>query len=145
MHLDIIFGILLTLNRQQKVTAKYLASKYCISIRTVYRYLSILDSNNIPIIAKKGRNGGIFLSNKVQLNSLFFTVPEKVALLNLTHQIQNATIQQSLQTKLLNMWTNAYLYGFIYIYYYFLIPKLPLFKIELSNTYVLLFKFSLFK
>lgn len=103
MHIDIIFGILLTLNRQQKVTAKYLANKYDISVRSVYRYLSILDSNNIPIITKRGKNGGIYLNNCVKLNNLFFTASEKVALLNLTHNIQNPTIKQSVQTKLLNM------------------------------------------
>lgn len=104
MHLDIIFGILLTLNRQQKVTAKYLADKYEISTRTVYRYLSILDSNNIPITTKKGKNGGIILNNCVKLNNLFFTAPEKVTLLNLTYSITNEKIKQSVQTKLLNLW-----------------------------------------
>ena len=109
MHLDIIFGILLTLNRKRQVTAKELADKYEISIRTVYRYLSILDSNNIPITTKRGKNGGIFLNNNVKLNNLFFTAAEKVALLNMTHTITSPSIRQSLQTKLLNMWPNFYL------------------------------------
>ena len=103
MHIDIIFGILLTLNRQQKVTAQYLANKYDISLRTVYRYLSVLDSNNIPIVSKRGKNGGIYLNNCVMLNNLFFTAAEKVALLNMTHTIQSQTLRSSIQTKLLNM------------------------------------------
>ena len=73
MHIDIIFGILLTLNRKKQVTAKYLSQKYDVSVRTIYRYISILDSNNIPITTKKGKNGGIILNNCVQLNNLFFT------------------------------------------------------------------------
>lgn len=104
MHLDIIFGILLTLNRQQHCTAKYLADKFEISTRTVYRYLSILDSNNIPITTKRGKNGGIILNNCVKMNNLFFTAAEKVALLNMTHTIQSLNLRKSIQTKLLNMW-----------------------------------------
>ena len=87
MHIDIIFGILLTLNRKGNITARELANKYEISIRTVYRYLSILDSNNVPITTKRGKNGGIFLNNNVKLNNLFFTAAEKTALLNMTHTI----------------------------------------------------------
>ena len=101
MHIDILFGILLTLVRNKQVTAKYLASKYEISERTVYRYLTILDCNNIPITTKRGRNGGVILNNNVQLNNLFFTASEKVALLNLTHQIESNSLRSSIQTKLL--------------------------------------------
>lgn len=104
MHLDIMFGILLTLNRQKHCTAKYLASKYEISVRTVYRYLSILDSNSIPITTKRGKNGGIILNNCVKMNNLFFTAAEKVALLNMTHTIESMNLRKSIQTKLLNMW-----------------------------------------
>ncbi|MBR2468303.1 MAG: HTH domain-containing protein [Clostridia bacterium] len=103
MKIDIIFGILLTLIRNKKVTAKYLANKYDISLRTVYRYLSVLDSNNIPITSKPGKNGGIYLNNCVMLNNLFFTAAEKVALLNMTHTIQSNSLRTSIQTKLLSM------------------------------------------
>jgi len=103
MHIDIIFGILLTLNRRRQVTAKYLANEYDVSVRTIYRYISILDSNSIPITTKKGKNGGIILNNCVQLNNLFFTAAEKVALLNMTHTITSMSLRNSIQTKLLNM------------------------------------------
>lgn len=101
MHIDIMFGILLTLIRHKQTTAKYLASKFDISIRTVYRYLTVLDSNNVPITAKRGKNGGIMLNNAVPLNSVYFSASEKVALLNLTHKIENNSIKTSIQTKLL--------------------------------------------
>ena len=103
MHIDIIFGILLTLNRRRQVTAKYLANKYDVSVRTIYRYISILDSNSIPITTKKGKNGGIILNNCVQLNNIFFTATEKVALLKMTHTITSMSLRNSIQTKLLNM------------------------------------------
>jgi predicted DNA-binding transcriptional regulator YafY len=103
MHIDILFGILLTLVRHKQVTAKYLANKYDVSIRTIYRYLTVLDSNNIPIQTKRGKNGGVILNNCIGLNNLFFTASEKVALLNLTHQIDSVSIRTSLQTKLISL------------------------------------------
>ena len=103
MHIDIIFGILLTLNRKKQVTAKYLSQKYDVSVRTIYRYISILDSNNIPITTKTGKNGGIILNNCVQLNNLCFTAAEKVALLNMSFTITSESLRNSIQTKLLNM------------------------------------------
>lgn len=101
MHIDIMFGILLTLIRHKQTTAKYLANKFEVSERTIYRYLTVLDSNNIPITTKRGKCGGIRLNNAIPLNSVFFSASEKVALLSLTHQIENAAIKVSVQTKLL--------------------------------------------
>ena len=101
MHIDIMFGILLTLSRHKQTTAKFLANKFEVSERTIYRYLTVLDSNNIPITTKRGKNGGIFLNNSVPLNTIYFTASEKVALLNLTHNIDSATLRVNIQTKLL--------------------------------------------
>lgn len=103
MKIDILFGILLTLNNKEIVTAKYLAQKYEISTRSIYRYISVLDSQNIPIITKSGRNGGIQLMNKIKLNSIFLTTPEKITLLNLTHHITNLKMRDSIQTKLFSI------------------------------------------
>lgn len=101
MKIDVMFGILLTILNKKHVTAKFLSSKFEISTRTVYRYVSIICSNNIPITTKSGRFGGIEIINAVSLNNVYFTASEKVALLNLTHKIDNDSIRLSVQTKLL--------------------------------------------
>lgn len=101
MKVDIIFGILLTILNKKNVTASYLASKYDISIRTVYRYVSILETNNIPITTKSGRGGGISISYLVNLQSTYFTPIERLTLLELTQNLANKEIKISIQTKLL--------------------------------------------
>ncbi len=100
MKVDIIFGILLTLLNKDKVTASYLANKFEISVRSVYRYLSILDTNNIPLSTKSGKGGGIYLINKISMQNLFFNNLEKETLLELSQNISDPKLKISIQTKL---------------------------------------------
>lgn len=103
MKTDIIIGIILTLLNQGKTRAKDLASKYNISIRSVYRYLSILDTCQIPIMTHIGRNGGIEILNTFKLNSMFFTLQEKMTLIDSTRYVEDKTLQKNIQTKLLSI------------------------------------------
>jgi len=103
MRTDIIFGILITLLNKNTVTCKYLSEKYEISTRTVLRYLTILDGNNIPIKTKSGRNGGITINNKLSILTIYFTEEEKYELLQLSQQISNKNLKINIQTKLLSL------------------------------------------
>lgn len=101
MKIDILFGILLTILNKKIVTSQYLSHKYEISVRTVYRYVNILVSNNIPIVTKTGPGGGISINNTINLQNLFFTIEEKLTLLQLTQFIDNPKLKLNIQTKLL--------------------------------------------
>ncbi len=68
---DILFELLL----KRKVTAGYLAEKHEISIRTVYRYVDTL-STSVPVYVKRGRNGGIYISDSYKLPMGFMTESE---------------------------------------------------------------------
>ncbi len=103
MRTDVLFGILLTLLNKPNVTAQYLATKFEVSVRTVYRYLSILDSSNIPLLTKSGRGGGITLCNTIPLQKTFFTKEEILCLLNLSQTIENQQTKIAIQTKLLSI------------------------------------------
>jgi predicted DNA-binding transcriptional regulator YafY len=69
--LDIFFELL----AKRKITASYLAQKYELSVRTVYRYVDIL-SMTVPIYVKQGRNGGICISDSYKLPVGFMTKEE---------------------------------------------------------------------
>ena len=101
MKMDIIIGMLLTLLHQGRTKAKELASKYNISIRTVYRYMSILDTCEVPIISYTGKNGGIEILNTFELNKMFLTTQEKMSLIDASRIIEDKNIQKNIQTKLL--------------------------------------------
>lgn len=75
MKFSILLDILMDVLQQRKVTAQALAEKHEISTRSVYRYVDEL-SLSIPIYIKRGRDGGIFLSDHYKLPVGFFTKEE---------------------------------------------------------------------
>lgn len=60
---DVIIDILRSLLKRQRITVEQLALKNDVSKRTIYRYLDELCVCGIPIVYKRGRNGGIELMN----------------------------------------------------------------------------------
>lgn len=66
MKLDRLIYILLSLEKEKKITAKRLADELETSIRTIYRDIDTLCSAGIPICTETGQNGGISLMEGYQ-------------------------------------------------------------------------------
>ena len=81
MNTEILLDMLFEFLSKRKVTAGYLAEKYGVSERTVYRYVEAL-SNKIPLVVKRGRNGGICLSDSYRLPVGFMSADEYTAILD---------------------------------------------------------------
>ncbi|GAB6110058.1 helix-turn-helix transcriptional regulator [Fusibacter bizertensis] len=79
---DNMLAILWMLNSGDKLTAKQIAEKLEINIRTVYRYIDALSTSGVPIIADAGHNGGYYLQNNYIRAPLLFDIEEKKALLH---------------------------------------------------------------
>lgn len=75
MKFAITISILFELLSKRHVTAAYLAEKYGISQRTVYRYVELL-STAAPIHIKRGRSGGICIPDNYKLPTNFLTKEE---------------------------------------------------------------------
>ena len=75
MKFSILLSILFDLLSKRKLTATYLAEKHDLSPRTVYRYVEILSSC-VPVYVKRGRNGGIYISDCYKLPLNFMTETE---------------------------------------------------------------------
>ena len=75
MKYSVILDILIELLSKRQLTASYLAEKYDLSPRTIYRYVEIV-ANAVPLQIKRGRNGGICLSDSYLLPAGFFTKEE---------------------------------------------------------------------
>lgn len=61
MKLYRLIGIILILESEGNITAKELANRFEVSIRTIYRDLDILSQAAIPIVTESGPGGGISL------------------------------------------------------------------------------------
>jgi predicted DNA-binding transcriptional regulator YafY len=79
---DNMLAILWMLNSGAKITAKQIAEKLEINIRTVYRYIDSLCASGVPILSDAGQNGGYSLLNNFIQAPLFFDVEEQKALLH---------------------------------------------------------------
>ncbi len=75
MKYTILLCILSDLLEHKHLTAGYLAEKYDISPRTVYRYVEILSSA-LPVQVKRGRGGGVALSQTYKLPAGYLSKAE---------------------------------------------------------------------
>ena len=76
MKLQTLIEILFILLARKKVTATYLANKFGVTTRTIYRYIDEL-SIPVPIYNERGRNGGFTIADTFKLPAVYFTEEEK--------------------------------------------------------------------
>ncbi|GAU76292.1 YafY family protein [Fusibacter sp. 3D3] len=79
---DNMLAILWMLGSGSKMTAKQIADKLELNIRTVYRYIDALCVSGVPIISDMGQNGGYRLLNNFIKAPLIFDVKEQKSLLH---------------------------------------------------------------
>jgi len=78
-RLSRLTAIITQLQSKRLITARYLAEKHNVSIRTIYRDISTLEKSGIPIITEEGK--GYSLMEGYQLPPILFTEDEANALI----------------------------------------------------------------
>lgn len=82
-----LIAIQTTLQTKQLITAAELASRFSVSVRTIYRDMKTLESAGVPILTEEGR--GYALVEGYRLPPVSFTQSEANALITVEHLIQN--------------------------------------------------------
>lgn len=72
-----LFRILYYVLGKGKVTAKELADKFEVSVRTIYRDIDSISGAGIPIYATQGKGGGIEIAEDFVLSKSFLSENEK--------------------------------------------------------------------
>lgn len=72
-----LFEIVYILLHKKKVTAKELAERFEVSVRTIYRDLDALSIAGIPVYTNKGKNGGIALMEDFVLDRSLLSKEEQ--------------------------------------------------------------------
>ena len=96
MKYKTLIDILFLLLSRDKVSAKYIAERFNISLRTVYRYIDEL-SLSVPIYNERGRNGGMSICDTFKLPASFLTQEESELLIGTL-----SAIKDELNSKTLN-------------------------------------------
>ena len=97
MKLQTLIEILFILLARKKVTANYLANKFGVTTRTIYRYIDEL-SIPVPIYNERGRNGGFTIADTFKLPAIYFTEDEKSLIINALLQVNGELNSPSLES-----------------------------------------------
>ena len=79
--LERLISIIYILMNKGTVTAGELAERFEVSTRTIYRDIEALSIAGIPVYCKKGKNGGICLTEEFVLNKMLITKEEQQEIL----------------------------------------------------------------
>ena len=82
MKFTIMTGILFELLSKKMLSATYLANKYEVTTRTIYRYIEELSLSGVPIETVRGANGGFKIMDTFKLAGSFLTMTEYEAVVN---------------------------------------------------------------
>lgn len=75
-----LFTLIQLLQIRPLWTARELSDELDVSVRTVHRYMGMLDEMGVPIVSERGRGGGFGLLRGYKLPPLIFTAEEATAL-----------------------------------------------------------------
>lgn len=100
MKFEIMLGILFDLLSNKCVTAKKLAYKYEVSLRSIYRYISSLELAGVPIYTNRGKGGGFALVDTYKLSSTFMTVDEFESAINAMSAIADGITDKVLESAI---------------------------------------------
>ena len=100
MKFEIMLGILFDLLSNKCVTAKYLAYKYEVSLRSIYRYVNSLELAGVPIYTNRGKGGGFALVDTYKLSSTFMTVDEFERAINAMSAIADGITDKVLESAI---------------------------------------------
>ena len=122
MNSKLLLDLLFTLLSKKTVTSKYLAKKFEVSQRTIFRYIEILSVSDVPIWITRGKHGGISVPDTYKLPTGFLSKEELEgtisAVNSINSQLFNPILQKAalkLSTQLKNSNENQYSFGNIII------------------------------
>ena len=75
-RLSRVISIMIDLINKELVDADYLANKYEVSTRTIYRDIDLLNLSGIPITSERGKNGGFSILDGFKIDKNILTEKE---------------------------------------------------------------------
>lgn len=92
MKVDRLFSIVNILINKKTVTAPYLAEKFNVSVRTIYRDIEVLSESGVPVYCMQGKGGGISITPEYTVEKSMFSDSEQKQILMALDSV-NATGQ----------------------------------------------------
>ncbi len=100
MKYEIMINILFDLLAKKTVKATYLAQKYGVCTRSVYRYVECIEAAGVPLYTTRGRNGGFHIMDTFRLPATFMTAKEFEQVINSLNAIFAGVPDKTLESAI---------------------------------------------
>ncbi len=103
MKFEIMVAILFELLSKRSVTAPYLAEKYEVSKRSIYRYINALDAAGVPLYTIRGNGGGFAIVDTFRISSTYLTKAEFEQIVNALSAINDEVENKHLSKAIVKL------------------------------------------
>lgn len=100
MKYEIMINILFDLLAKKTVKATYLAQKYGVCTRSVYRYVECIEAAGVPLYTTRGRSGGFHIMDTFRLPATFMTAKEFEQVINSLNAIFAGVPDKTLESAI---------------------------------------------
>jgi len=103
MRLDRLLSITVILLNRERISARELADRFEVSVRTIYRDLESINQAGIPIVSYPGNNGGYGVLDTFKLDHQLMTVRDVNAIITALKGVRSALDDRSIDDTLEKM------------------------------------------
>jgi len=97
VKIERLLAIIVLLLNRRRITARELAERFEVSIRTIYRDIGTLNGAGIPIIASQGHEGGLAIPESYKLSRQLLTPRDLEAMISTLQGVNQAMAHKDLQ------------------------------------------------
>lgn len=81
MRIDRMLGIVVLLLNRDKISARNLAERFEVSVRTIYRDIEAINMAGIPIVSSSGNNGGFGIMENYRLDRQVLSIDDMTSII----------------------------------------------------------------
>lgn len=100
LKIDRMMSILVMLLDREKISARELAEKFEVSVRTVYRDIEAINMAGVPIISYSGNGGGFGIMPNYRLDRQYLSLSDMNRILSLLTTVNRAISDSSIESAI---------------------------------------------
>ncbi len=100
MRIDRMLAITVLLLNRKRISARILAEKFEVSVRTIYRDIDALNMAGIPIISYPGNDGGFGIVDTFKLDRQLFTFRDMISVISALKGLNETLADHELDTAI---------------------------------------------
>lgn len=100
MRIDRMLAIVVMLLNRERITARELAEKFEVSIRTIYRDIEAVNQAGVPIVSYPGNDGGFGILENYKIDRQLLTFNDMLAILSALKGVNTTLADREIETAI---------------------------------------------